>query len=177
MGIHGQLNKGASWGPAAQVALLGWGCGGLRVAAPIMWGAPAPACGPGSWRRCRKCVVIDSRTFKYPPCNKNRLPASPARQRLALCWRGAAEPSRAEPSGAERGRPSPGPCHRLPPARRVAREAVSAAGLCTLLSRSGAGTKRCGGEGCPAGRGVVRQRASGPAALAFHLLPSALAAD
>lgn len=27
VGIHGQLNKGASWGPAAQAARPGWGCG------------------------------------------------------------------------------------------------------------------------------------------------------
>lgn len=111
-----------------------------------MWGAPAPACGPGSWRRCRKCLVIDSRTFKYPPCNKNRLPAR--RPPRPLPARGG----RARPGRAERSRPPPGPRVRRPPGPEVARKAVTAPGLCASpaqpsAEQSGApGRASCRGE-------------------------------
>lgn len=157
--IHGQLNKGASWGPAAQVARPVWGCGGLRVAAPIMWGAPAPACGLGSWRRCRKCVVIDSRTFKYPPCNKNRLPALPARQRLALCWRGAAEPGRAEPSGAGTAvARAPPPAAAGPPGCPENRDGTGALHLAGAAGRRNKAVRRGGLPGGERCRAVARRR-------------------
>lgn len=83
---------------------------------------PPPLCGEPRRRRAdrgagggvRKCLVIDSRTFKYPPCNKNRLPArqtaaspSAGTGRRSAAGAGRAERSAAEPSRAGRPRSCP----------------------------------------------------------------------
>lgn len=112
-----------------------------------MWGAPAPACGPGNRRRCRKCLVIDSRTFKYPPCNKNRLPAGQPPRPLPARGGGA------RTGRAERSRPPPGPRSRPPPGPEVARKAPDRSGALHLAGAAVRRTKRCGGEGWAGRRG------------------------
>lgn len=79
VGIHGQLNKGASWGPAsvAAAARPGRGCGAARC-------RPRRAGSAGE----RAAPVIDSPAFKYPERQQQqrRPPAPrplPARARTA----------------------------------------------------------------------------------------------
>lgn len=122
------------------------------MAAPIMWGDPAPACGPRGWRRCRKCRVIDSRTFKYPPCNKNRLPARRAPRPLPAPGSGA-RPSRSERRGAERSRPPPGRRARRTPHPHAAWTAVTAPGGFARRRRRRPRNKAVRRRGLPSGRG------------------------
>lgn len=100
-GIHGQLNKGASWGPAAVAAAArpGRGCGAARC-------RPRRAGSAGE----RAAPVIDSPAFKYPERQQQqrRPPAPrplPARARSAApraCPR--ARRSRRPGGGRARGR-------------------------------------------------------------------------